>query len=811
MIKVKPEAPRGEGTQQRIVAVCGEIVFRNDLNGYTVADFDPQAPHSESFTAVGTMPFVDPGETVVLFGKWTSHPVYGRQLQVERCSPHQTTSPEDLIRYLSSGSIPWVGPKTARKIVDRFGADTLEILGDDPGRLSEIRGISAKKAQEISDVFRKKRDFQDLSLLLAPFGFGSTRIMSIYKRFGPSAPALLRKNPYLLVTEISGIGFMTADRLALSMGFDPVSPFRIGSAVLHLLTVFENEGDTYVALENLMRRTIQLLIEHTDREDSEEEKAWVPGPDSMPAPSDRSPGERSERIGFGADEFLRGMNYLTEAGKIVIYRTGKNKVLEFSRLENITSDLRVTVPEIFEAECSAARALVGRHYFSTKKGSADPKEENRISESIGKISSELSIELSDEQTRALIASILYPCSVITGGPGTGKTTIVGVLVRYFTDNGKKVVLCAPTGRAAKRLSDACDFPAGTIHRLLEVGHPDHSGTAVFGRNEDNPIEADVIIVDETSMLDTVLLDALLRALPRECGIVFIGDKDQLPSVSAGNVLSDMIASDKIPSSRLNTIYRQAKKSRIVLSAHSVLRGGEMVFDQSLESDCMLISKRSSEDISEAVKKLYSHVLPEVFRINSLREAIVLCPSRKGPAGISSLNPMLQEEYGIRSDRFIRAGGFSFRIGDRVMHTRNDYDLFFRLPDGGTGQGVFNGELGVVLSVDPLKGELEVELDDRRVIVYDPDHIENLEPAYAITVHKSQGSEFPVVILAIPGGPPMLYNRNLLYTAITRAREKLFVVSDRRTLAAMIRNLSQAERHTALREFMEIFAEGGSIE
>ena len=810
----EPNHDEADGT--RIIAVCSEIIFRNDTNGYTVADFTSGNGKHESFTGVGVLPFLDFGETVVLFGKWIEHSVYGRQLLVDRYSPYHATSEKDLIRYLSSGSIPWVGPKTAQKIVERFGTDALDAIRDEPEKLTEIRGITPKKAREISAVLRQKADFQDLSLLLTPFGFGSARIMSVYRRFGANAASILRKNPYLLVSEISGIGFLTADRLARSMGYDPASAFRVGSALLYLLSVSENDGNTYIPMDDLLKRTLQLLadVRNPGGPESAREPFMAFDEDnnigSIKHKRDRidvDSAGRVEKGKIGTEDLLRGLSYILDSGKIVVYRIGENGITHPNRIDRNITGHRVALPKTFEAEMSAAQSLIDRScriHASKDEGSV---KESRVAESIRVISGDLSIDLSEEQSEALVLAALSPCSVITGGPGTGKTTIVAVLVRHFVGKDRKVVLCAPTGRAAKRLSEACDYPASTIHRLLEVTHPESGGAGevFFGRDQDNPIEADVVIVDETSMLDTVLLDALLRAVPPVCRIVFIGDKDQLPSVSAGNVLSDMIASGIIPSVRLRTIYRQAKQSRIVLSAHSVLKGGEMIFDQSLESDCMMIVKKSSEEIAEAVKRLYAHVLPEVYGINPLREAVVLCPSRKGPAGISALNPILQGEYGVLSDRYIQSGSFHFCIGDRVMQIRNDYELAYTQADGNAGQGVFNGEMGVILRLDPHAGELVVEFDDRRIVSYDSEHMEDLEPAYAITVHKSQGSEFPVVILAIPGGPPMLYNRNLLYTAITRAREKLFVITDRRTLSSMIRNTSQAERNTSLKDFMEILS------
>lgn len=773
----------------RLEAVCEAVIFRNDGNGYTVADFKSREGRGSSFTAVGTMPFIDAGETVVLFGRWIEHPVYGRQFQVERFSPFTPRSEKDMLKYLSSGSVKWIGPKLAGRIVSAFGEETMNVLRNEPERLAKVKGITGKRAAEIAEIFRQKADFQDLSMLLTPFGFGSVRIMNIYKRFGPASVSILKKNPFRLVSEVSGIGFKTADHLAKKFGCDPCSPFRIGSAIQYLMTVAESEGHTYLSYPELMQKTGKLLSSG-DFQDNE-----MLGDEQTQSFSGN---DRTEVI---TDEVLaQGFEWLSDSGKITAYRTGEGLSLELNRIIGSGEDVRVALPNTLKAEISAAKILI--RMIGAPDDSYNSPEDIIISE-LTDIAKSLSIDISGEQIEALLMAVRSPCSVITGGPGTGKTTIVAVLVRYFRKKGIEAALCAPTGRAAKRLSEACGFPAQTIHRMLEVGRSDghEERFAVFGRNEDNPIEAKAVIVDETSMLDTMLLDALLRALPHTGRLVFIGDKDQLPSVNAGNVLADMIDSCCIPSYRLRTIFRQAEQSRIVLSAHAVLEGSPMIFDQSLQSDCMLVSKGSGEEIAEAVKSLYSSVLPNVYGIDAIREAVVLCPSRKGPAGVTSLNPLLQQAYGTYNDRNILSNGYRFCSGDRVMQTRNDYELPFIHPDGTSGLGVFNGELGIVIQVDPRELILTVELDDGRVVRYDRDRLEDLDPAFAMTVHKSQGSEFSVVILAIPSGPPLLHNRNLLYTAITRARKKLFVVSDRRTIARMIHNRSQAERFTSLKDFI----------
>ena len=433
----------------------------------------------------------------------------------------------------------------------------------------------------------------------------------------------------------------------------------------------------------------------------------------------------------------------------------------------------------------------------------------KIKQKISHSTGQMGIELAPEQKNAVLMAANSYISIITGGPGTGKTTIIRVLADFFQSNSKKVVLCAPTGRAAKRMSEASGISARTIHRLLEIDRGAESNTSiVFKRTQENPIEADAVIVDETSMLDSYLFYCLVRAIDKKTQVIFVGDSDQLPSVGAGNVLADLIRSGVIPVERLTQIFRQAAQSRIVLNAHRILSGEPILFDQSLESDCMLIHMESAAQIAQAVAKLCSQVLPNVYGINVLRDAAVLSPSRKGPAGINALNPLLQAAIGNTGEPHCISHGFSFRLLDKVMQTRNNYDLSFINQDGTQGSGVFNGELGYISEIDLASDCITVEMDDGRVVIYDRAAMDDLEPAYAMTVHKSQGSEYPVVVLAIAPSSPMLNNRNLLYTAITRAKKKLFIVTSRHTLEKMIHSYAQISRMTSLCEFLQIYTSGG---
>jgi len=768
-----PSASASASASVNLEALCENVVFRNEENGYTVALFSrkniPGADKTnDSFTAVGNMPFLESGDFAVLSGKWVLHNSYGQQLQVLQYAQITPHTVEDIYDYLSSGSVHGVGQKTAERIVGAFGEDSIRIMREEPEKLARIKGITLPKARQISEQMVEKGDFQELSLLLTPFGLGMGRILSIYKRFGSSSQFVVKNNPFRLADEVVGIGFRTADSLATHFGCDPKSPYRIGSAIMYCLTQAENEGHTYLPLPNLLERTKVLLT--------------------------------SQSISVQHE----GYRQLIDTHRIIAYRMDSDGDFALVNAEESTENIRVALPRTLESELASSKIIAQKVLRGTV--SSDKKE---MEEKIARSAGQMGIELAPEQKRAVMMAANSYISIITGGPGTGKTTIIRVLTDYFQSNEKKVVLCAPTGRAAKRMSEASGIPARTIHRLLEMDRGAESNASiVFKRNEENPVEADAVIVDETSMLDSFLFYCLLRAVDRKTQIIFVGDSDQLPSVGAGNVLADLIRSGSIPVERLTQIFRQAAQSRIVLNAHRILSGESIQFDQSLESDCMLINMDSAPEIAQAVSKLCSQVLPGVYGIDVLRDTAVLSPSRKGPAGINALNPLLQAAMGNTGEPHCSSHGFSFRMQDKVMQTRNNYDLSYTNPDRTQGAGVFNGELGFVKEIDLASDCLTVEMDDGRIVIYDRAAMDDLEPAYAMTVHKSQGSEYPVVILAIAPGSPMLNNRNLLYTAITRARKKLFIVTSKHTLDKMIHSYAQNRRMTSLCEFLRIYKDGG---
>ena len=787
-------------------AICESIIFRNEENGYTVASFSRADTNSddegsgpadrkpaETFTGVGSMPFLEAGDFLLLNGKWTTHSSYGRQLQVISATQVALHTPQTILKYLSSGVIRGIGPKLAEKIVSAFGADTLAVMREKPERLAKIRGITRERAREISAQMIEKGAFQELSLLLNPFGIGMSRILSIYKLYGSAAIHVVKNNPYRLAEEVSGIGFHTADRIAAQFGCDPDSPFRIGSAVLHCMAQSESDGNTYIRFAELLENTKRILKSQDDestQEDPEESVENAAVLTNQTAP------------GGGASAFSdEGLKRLVSENKIMAYRIDGAGNFSLAGPGELSDDVRIAFPKSLETEIAAAKIISGM--AAKAPVNADFR---AVKEKIANSSAEMGIELAPEQEKAVLYASNAYISIITGGPGTGKTTIIRVLTDYFTSEKRKAVLCAPTGRAAKRMSEASGIPARTIHRLLEIerGTADHS-VLIFKRNEENPIEADAVIVDETSMLDSFLFLCLIRAIGPNTQLILVGDSDQLPSVGMGNVLYDLIRSGIVHTEKLTQIYRQAALSRIVQSAHRILTGQPILFNQELDSDCMLVSMNSGADIANAVVRLVSQVLPNVYGIDVMRDVAVLCPSRKGPAGIVALNEQLQTAVGHTGEPHVAAHGVTFRLMDKVMQTRNNYELEFVNPDGTKGSGVFNGELGIVKRIDKETDTMTVETDDGRTVVYERVNMDDLDLAFAVTVHKSQGSEYPVVILAIPPASSMLNNRNLLYTAITRARKRLFIVTSRPVLDRMIHSNSQGERQTALCDFLKIYA------
>ena len=740
--------------------VVESIIFRNERNGYTVCAL----AGGQDQIAVGILPYLTEGESVRFFGKWTDHPDYGCQFQVDHYELIVPRTQEAILHYLSSGMIKGIGAKTAQRLVQQFGLATLEILRDKPALAARLKGIGKDKAERISAQLFEKKDYQDLVLLLNPLGIGPGKILRIYRQFGHESLQMISENPFRLADEIYGIGFLTADRLARSMGLDPASPGRVASAIRFVLSQATSNGHAYLPMERLLSFAGELLeLKLTD--DHPALKTLVA--DRQIILSGRQFGDESDqRVSLAS-------LYLTEkiaAERLqILIQSAPSRFLEW-------------------LDGPAAGAAV--------KASCDRQQ----------------LELAPEQRDALLAALQNPVLILTGGPGTGKTTIIRLLCDCLASNGGRVLLAAPTGRAARRMTETSGVEAKTLHRLLEIQYnPDESRHDFsISRNPNVHLACDLLIVDEASMIDAFLFRSLLDAVVPGTRLVLVGDADQLPSVGPGYVLKDLIDSGRVPVIRLTQVFRQSSQSLIIRNAHLIHDGQWPLLDQSFHSQFLMIFKDKAEDIAEAVVKLCHEILPEKYGLNPLHDVQVLTPSRKGPAGTAALNRQLQQvlrtrpKHGKEAVR-IEAHGSSFSLGDKVMQIRNNYDITWQLESNPSvlGTGVFNGESGSVIRVDAAADCLDAVFDDERLIRYDRMNLDDLELAYAITVHKSQGSEYPVVVLALPPGAPQLLTRNLLYTAVTRARQKLLVVASRRTFGGMLANNQAYLRYTLLKSWLQL--------
>ena len=733
--------------------VVEDIVYRSEESGYTVAEL--AVSDDKAMIAVGIMPFLARGETVRMQGTWTRHPEYGDQFKVSRYEAVAPGTESAIVLYLSSGIVRGVGEKLAARIVKQFGEDTLRVMREQPERLAGVKGISPDAAKRIAAELREKQEYQELALLLSPFGIGMEKILRIHRQYGMGAVELVRDNPFRLADEVYGIGFHTADRIARSLDCAPDSPYRMRSAVRYTLSQGAAAGHTSLPEDVLLEQASRLV---------------------------------GLRIQPDNPDYIR----MQVSGQTV---TG----------DPDGTGTRVALRSLHDAEKNLAERLAAL-------ASCDPPDRIEDLEArVDRLAEQADVELAAEQRDAVLLAARSGACVVTGGPGTGKTTLIHLLCRLFGQVGKRIQLTAPTGQAAKRLTQAAGIEARTIHRLLEtrfMGEEEEDRLAGprFRRNADNPLDADVLVVDEVSMADVLLLDSLLAAMRPGARIVLVGDADQLPPVGPGNALRDILASDCVPAVRLTRIYRQSEAGRIVENAHRINRGEYPVFQQSDDSDFMYVPRKTPEDMAAAAVKLCSEVLPGRYGYDPFQDIQVIAPSRKGPAGIPVLNRALQAVLNPRAgekERGFSSRGFRFCAGDRVMQISNDYSLEWR--EAGNpliqGTGIFNGETGIIRSVDEEEGTLEVLFDEDRLVVYDRSMLDELDPAYAVTVHKSQGSEYPVVVLVLPPGPPMLLTRNLLYTAVSRARERLFLLSNGEVLARTIANNQRSERHTALEPYL----------
>lgn len=736
---------------ETVTGYVDHIVFRNEENGYTVFNLDND---DGEVTCVGNFNFINEGEMLELQGEYVNHNVYGNQFKV---SAYQVKEPEDLVsieRYLGSGAVKGVGAALAARIVRRFKEDTFRIIDEEPERLSEIKGISERKAREIAEQVEEKKDLRKAMIYLQKYGISTKLAAKIYKYYGMKVYKVLEENPYQLADNIEGVGFRTADEIASRIGIHTDSDYRIKSGIFYTLQQAAGEGHIYLPQDVLLKRASALLeVEISDIE------KYI-----MDLCIDRKTVMKE-----------------TEDGEMRVYPA------HYYYLELNTAKMLHDL----DIDCDMPEDMMERRLKAVEKNEQ--------------------IELDPMQHRAVIESIKHGLLVLTGGPGTGKTTTINTMIRFFDSEGMSILLAAPTGRAAKRMTEATGYEAQTIHRLLEVnGNPEAEGNVSgFGRNRENPLEADVIIIDEMSMVDLPLMHALLSATVPGTRLVLVGDVDQLPSVGPGSVLKDIIRSECFPVVRLTRIFRQAGESDIVVNAHKINSGEPVILDNK-SRDFFFLKRQNADVIISVIITLIQKKLPRYVGA-SPNEIQVMTPTRKGLLGVERLNQILQRYLNPadpgKTEAEIR--GRLFRTGDKVMQIKNNYQIEWEIStkygltvDKGTG--VFNGDMGIITEINPYTESLEVEFDEGRKVKYSFEMTEELELAYAITVHKSQGSEYPAVILPLLPGPRLLYNRNLLYTAVTRAKRCLTIVGSDVTFQEMIQNKSEQERYTSLAERIKEF-------
>ena len=721
---------------EQLTAVVQDTTFRNDENGYTVLRV---TVGRTTQTVVGQMPELSPGENVTFEGSWTEHPAYGKQFHALKCTITPPTGKTAIEKYLGSGLIRGIGPSTAKLIVRHFGENALEILDEHPERLTEVSGIGKKKADMILESYAQQMGMRRVLVFLQNYGISPNLAMRIAKYYGENTVELVRENPYRMVMDIDGVGFLTADRIALSMGMDPQSEFRIRAALFYLLSEAANgAGHTYLPRELLLERAAAMLHAPAELVDAQISHALL----------------EKMMIGFSIPDCENALC-------LPLYYLAESEIaLRLTRLMHARPYKRV-------------QGLDGR---------------------IAEYEKETGVSFSQTQRKAIRSAVEEGVLVITGGPGTGKTTIIRCILSLLKEDND-ILLCAPTGRAAKRMSEATGREASTLHRLLEYG----GDSGEFTRDEDNPLDCTCLIVDEMSMVDVFLMRAFLRALPRGARLILVGDADQLPSVGAGNVLGDILRSGVIASVRLNEIFRQSESSLIVRNAHAINHGEMPVLNQK-NSNFFFERHAYPEDSARAVVELCRRRLPAYMKCADPLHAIqVLSPTKKGACGVIALNAMLQAALNppCPEKPEIQYGERIFRQGDKVMHIKNNYQLAWMGEDDSDGTGVFNGDMGIVLTVDTEEKTLAVFFDDGRTAEYEYAMLEELELAYCLSVHKSQGSEFACVVMPCVGGPPMLLTRNLFYTALTRAKELVVLVGREDAISAMVNNNHIARRYTAL--------------
>ena len=727
-----------------------EIIYYNKENSYVVAVAENE---EEQFTIVGYLLSIDRGRAFTFTGEWKTHPTYGEQFSFSEYREEMPSTNEGIQSFLSSGLLRGIGKKTAATIVKKFGAETFDIIQNYPHRLTEIEGIGEKKSAAISEAFRSHKELAEITLFFQQFGITPSYAMKLYRVYGESTIQAVQENPYQLVDDIFGIGFKKADKIAEKMGIDKCSDYRIQSGIKYSLMLFINEGHTYAPQKLFCEKTAEML-------EVSVEQVY----------------EMIIQLAFEGEVHIESLE-----GRTVVFLT-----------------------PYFVAEQNVCKNLINLNNASLKPISAN------VNELICATERETGINLSENQKYAVKASLLNGVSVVTGGPGTGKTTIINAIMKIFEHSGLATAIAAPTGRAAKRITETSGYSASTIHRLLEYYYSEGEDAMRFGKNSEDPLKYDAIIIDEASMIDILLMNGLLNAIEPGTRLIVVGDADQLPSVGAGNVLRDMIDSEIIYSVKLTEIFRQAKESLIVVNAHKINKG-EYPDCNEKDKDFFLLRKNGEKEMLETIKSLCVKRLPEYYEgCDATRDMQVLTPVRRGLLGCINLNKELQKILNPPSTALSEKafGDRIFREKDKVMQIRNNYQMEWKkLDDFTEGQGVFNGDVGFIQTIDTEFNEITVVYDENRYVKYDFTQLDELELAYSVTVHKSQGSEFPIVIMPVSWFPPMLATRNLLYTAVTRGKRAVILVGSENKMHAMVDNNRITDRYSGLSVRLKVFLNG----
>ncbi len=726
-----------------LIGELAEIIYKNDINSYTIALLETD---EEIFTVVGYLPFINIGDNLKLTGKFMTHPEYGKQFKIETFEKVIPETEEAIEKYLVAGNIKGIGPVTAKRIVETFGKETIAILKTEPEKLSIIKGITDSKAIEIGQIFNENLDLWQIIKFLDKFSIPTSAVQAIYEKLGKETIKKIEENPYILVDLIHGLDFKQIDKMAIDLGIDYSNPKRIQTAIKYSLNIITYNGHTCVVKENLIEFVHNLLNVSEDLIES---------------------------------EFIN------------------LKVNEEIYTEERDKSTWVYLELFYKAEEYIAQKLLALDKADNTKKIKNIKKEIKIQEE------KSNIILSEKQVEAVQTVNENNVCIITGGPGTGKTTIIRSIIEIYNTYGKKVVLCAPTGRAAKRMTEATGRKAQTLHRLLEIGKFKEELQLNDAERSITPIDADIIIIDEMSMVDTLLMNYLLKAVYLGTKLVLVGDIDQLPSVGPGTVLKSLIKSEKFITIRLDKIFRQAAKSKIILNAHNVNHGMSFITsdDAELKQDFFYIKEVNKEKALYQILSLCKERLKKFGNYDFFKNIQVITPSKKGILGTKELNKYLQEELNPKSEKKKERhnGSNIYRVGDRIMQTKNNYDIYWERHTESSeyGSGIFNGEMGSIVEINEEEKNIKVKFDDEKVCWYMYQDLEQIEHAYAITVHKSQGSEFDVVILPILNVPPMLLTRNLLYTAITRAKKLLIIISNDKTIDFMINNTDSKNRNSGL--------------